>query len=162
MNGWQRFGLLILGCFAIMVLYPDFDKTGLHFIGMTLLIGTAGIFLLSVLSNVFAIYRFELLNKLITLGVLALISYVLLWHFPQTDRVAPVDKLRAGQTPTKADLQKGIRQLTFNFDFVRRNVRREENFSNQHANQPQTKPAKAPAQPAAKADDVMEVLPEEE
>ena len=159
MNGWQRFGLLVLGCFIIMVLYPNFDRNGLHFIGFTLLVGTGAILLLSVISNLFAIYRFAFLNKIITLAVLGAIIYVLLWHFPQTDGLPPIAKLRAGHTPTQADIEKGIRQVTFNFDFVRRNVRRAENFSNQHPEKEKnkSKQVQAPKEP----EDVIEVFDDE-
>ena len=131
MNGWQRFGLLLLGCVAIMILYPDYGTRGWPFVGMLLAAG-AGVFLvLSVVSNLFAIYRFAFLNKLITLGVIAAICYVLLWYFPQTDGLTPIQKLKAGRTPTKDEMIWGLKKLSFNFDFVRRNVRRDENFVNQ-------------------------------
>ena len=143
MNGWQRFGLLILGCVAVMILYPHYGAKGWPFIGMTLLVGTGAILLLSVISNIFAIYRFNFLNNLITLGVLAAIVYFLLWNFPQTDGISPIEKIKSGRTPTREDVDRGLKQLTFNFDFVRRNVRRDENYSNQ--SDTRTKPAKQEA-----------------
>lgn len=131
MNGGQRFGLLILGCLTVMILFPDFDGKGWSFILFTLLGGSAVLLVLSVLSNLFAIYRFETLNKLITLAFITCVGYILLWHFPQTNYPAPIYQLKEGKTPTKADIKRGIKRLTFNFDFVRRNVRLDENFSNQ-------------------------------
>lgn len=134
MNGWQRFGLLVLGCIAVMVLFPDFDGKGWSFILFTLLGGTAILLVLSVISGLFAIYRFETLNKLITIVFIVCVGYVLLWYFPQVNYPAPIYQLKEGKTPTKADIKRGIRRLTFNFDFVRRNVRLDENFSNQELN----------------------------
>ena len=55
----------------------------------------------------------------------------MLWYFPQTDKVSPINKLKYGEYPTKADIDKGLKRLTFNFDFANRNVRRNENFANQ-------------------------------
>ncbi len=160
MNGWQRFGLLILGCVGVMILFPNFDSRGWHFILFTLLGGAAALLLLSVLSNLFAIYRFETLNKIITLVVLGIIVYVLLWYFPQTDYRAPITKLKAGEMPTKADIQRGLKRLTFNFDFVHRNVRRDENFSNQEIpSQPAEKKIVIPAKPV-QTQDSIEIIPE--
>jgi hypothetical protein len=131
MNGWQRFGMLIVCCFIVMVLYPNFNGTGWSFIWMTAGLWTGGILVLSVISNLFGLYRLETLNKLITIVLLCGIMYSLLWYFPQKDKVSPINKLKHGEFPTKEDLDKGLRRFTFNFDFVRRNVRREENFINQ-------------------------------
>ena len=131
MNGWQRFGLLFLGCIAVLILYPNYGTQGLSFVGFVLAAGAGILLVLSVISNLFAIYRFTFLNNLITLGVIAAICYVLLWYFPQADGFSPIEKIKAGHTPTRADIDRGIKQLTFNFDFVHRNVRQDENFSNQ-------------------------------
>ncbi len=164
MNGMQRFGLLLLGCFAVMVLYPNFDARGWHFIGFTLLGGAAVLLILSVFSNLFAIYRFETLNKIITLGIIAVIIYVLWWHFPQVDNLTPIEKIKDGRTPTKEDIQKGLKRLTFNFDFVHRNVRREENFINQDLEKKAKTPAKkvrAPKSASQQEDDGISIIPED-
>ena len=131
MNGWQRFGILLLCCFFVMVLFPNYDAAGLSFIGLTLLMWTGAIILLTIISNIFGLYRFEFLTRLATLVVLVGVLYTLLWYFPQTDKVVPINKLKYGEYPTRADIQKGLKQLTFNFDFVHRNARRRENFANQ-------------------------------
>lgn len=131
MNGAQRFWLLVLGCLAVMILFPDFDSKGWSFILFTLLAGSGILLVLSVISNLFSIYRFELLNKLITLIFLGSVFYFLLWYFPQINYPAPIYQLKDGRTPTKADIQRGLKRVTFNFDFVRRDVRRNENFVNQ-------------------------------
>lgn len=131
MNGWQRFAILLLCCFAVMVLYPNFDAAGWTFIGILIAMWTGAIMVLSIISNIFGIYRFETLNKLISLVFVAAVMYTLLWYFPQEDKVTPINKLKYGEFPTKADIDKGLKRFTFNFDFVRRNARRSENFINQ-------------------------------
>ena len=151
MNGWHRFGLLILSCVAVMILFPNFGTRGWTFILFTILGGCALLLVISLLTTLFAIYRFELLNKIITLAFLCLVIYVLLWNFPQLEYQAPIYQLKAGRTPTKEDIERGLKRLTFNFDFVRRNVRRDENFSNQEL--PKEKPAttkvtRTPVKPA--------------
>ncbi len=131
MNGWQRFALLILCCFTVMVLYPDFDASGWTFIGIACAMWTGIIMVLSVISNLFGLYRMETFNKLISFILLCGIMYSLLWYFPQEDKVTPINKIKYGEIPTKADIEKGIKRFTFNFDFVHRNARRKENFINQ-------------------------------
>ncbi len=131
MNGWQRFALLILCCFTVMVLYPDFGTPGWTFIGIVMAMWTGVIMILSIISNLFGLYRLETFNKLITFVLLCGIMYSLLWYFPQEDKVTPINKIKYGEIPTKADMERGLKRFTFNFDFVRRNARRKENFINQ-------------------------------
>lgn len=131
MNGWQRFALLILCCFTVMVLYPDFGTSGWTFMGVVAAMWTGVILVLSIISNLFGIYRLETFNKLITFVLLCAIMYSLLWYFPQEDKVTPINKIKYGEIPTKSDIEKGLKRFTFNFDFVRRNARRKENFINQ-------------------------------
>ncbi len=139
MNGWQRFGMLIVCCFLVMVLYPNFEGNAWNFILMVGGLWTGLIMVISVISNLFGLYRFETLNKLITIVLLGGIIYSLLWYFPQTDKVSPINKLKHGEFPTKEDLDKGLKRFTFNFDFVRRNVNRDENFINQDMNKEKVK-----------------------
>ncbi len=139
MNGWQRFGMLIVCCFLVMVLYPNFEGDAWNFILMVGGLWTGVIMVISVISNLFGLYRFEALNKLITIVLLGGIIYSLLWYFPQTDKVSPINKLKHGEFPTKEDLDKGLKRFTFNFDFVRRNVNRDENFINQDMNKEKVK-----------------------
>ena len=131
MNGWHRFGILVVCCVAVMVLFPQYDFSGWTFMGMMLLMWTGTIMLISLLINMFGLYQAERFNKLITLVLMGLILCSLLWYFPQTDKVSPINKLKYGEYPTKATIKKGIKRLTFNFDFVRRNVHRDANFINQ-------------------------------
>ena len=161
MNGWQRFGLLILGCVAVMILVPDFDTPGWMFILFTLLVGAAVLLILSVISNLFAIYRFETINKLVTLAVIGLIVYTLLWHFPLISYKTPIEQLKAGKHPTQADVKRGLTRLTFNFDFVHRNVRRQENFSHQELNKNKQEQAKQPAPAKKEEQEDIELLLEE-
>ena len=139
MNGWQRFGMLIVCCFLVMVLYPNFEGDAWNFILMVGGLWTGVIMVISDISNLFGLYRFEGLNKLVTIALLGGIIYSLLWYFPQTDKVSPINKLKHGEFPTKEDLDKGLKRFTFNFDFVRRNVNRDENFINQDMNKEKVK-----------------------
>ncbi len=131
MNGWQRFAILLLCCFAVMVCYPDFDIAGWTFIGILIAMWTGAIMVLSIISNIFGLYRLETLNKLISIVFIGAVFYTLLWYFPQQDKVTPINKLKYGEIPTRADVEKGLKRFKFNFDFVRRNARRSENFINQ-------------------------------
>ncbi|MBR4682446.1 MAG: hypothetical protein IKP06_04000 [Elusimicrobiaceae bacterium] len=146
MSGWQRFGILIVCCFLLVVLFPNYDTAGLSFVGLAFLMWTGAIILLTIISNIFGLYRFEWLQKTVTFAVFFGILYTLLWNFPQTDKVSPINKLKHGEYPTKADIEKGLKRLTFNFDFEHRNVRRNENFVNQE----ELKKAKEPVQKAGK------------
>ena len=131
MNGWHRFGILVVCCVAVMILFPNYDFAGWTFVGMMLIMWTGAIVLLSLVANMFGFSNSERFNKLLTLALLAMILFSLLWYFPQTDKVSPINKLKYGEYPTKATIKKGIKRLTFNFDFVRRNVRRDANYVNQ-------------------------------
>ena len=139
MNGGQRFAVLIVCCFTVMVCYPDFDAAGWAFIGTILAMWTGVIVILSIVSNLFGLYKWESLNKLIFFVLTCAIMYSLLWYFPQTDKVTPINKIKYGEIPTKADLDRGLKRFTFNFDFVRRNARRKENFINQDMNSKEVK-----------------------
>lgn len=131
MNGWQRFAILLLCCFVVLVCYPNFDVSGWTFIGVLIAMWTGGILVLSIISNIFGLYRLETVNKLISVCFIFAVFYTLLWYFPQEDKVTPINKLKYGEFPTKADIDKGLKRFTFNFDFVRRNAKRSENFINQ-------------------------------
>ncbi len=122
-----------------MVLYPDFGTSGWTFIGVVFAMWTGVIMVLSVISNLFGLYNLETFNKLITFVLLCAIMYSLLWYFPQEDKVTPINKIKYGEIPTKADIEKGLKRFTFNFDFVRRNARRKENFINQDLDEDKVK-----------------------
>lgn len=160
MSGWQRFGLLLVCCFAVLVLFPNYDMTGLSFIGLALLMWTGVIILLTIISNIFGLYRFEWLERTITFVIFFAIMYSLLWYFPQEDKVTPINKFKHGEIPTAADIEKGLKRLTFNFDFNHRNARRSENF----ANQTELKKAKEPVKKTiqGKTKPIIKVLSENE
>lgn len=139
MNGWQRFAIVLLSAFAVMVLFPEFDAAGWTFIGMAIAMWTGAIVILSLISNMFGIYRLESLNKFISFVLLFVIFGSFLWYFPQKDKVSPINKLKHGEFPTKADIDKGLKRFKFNFDFVRRNVHRKENFINQEMDKEKVK-----------------------
>ena len=131
MNGWQRFMFLLMCYFVVMVLYPNYDAAGLYFVGITLAMWTGAILVLSIISNMFGLYNFPSLNKLITFILIVMIMCSLLWYFPQKDNVTPINKIKYGEIPTKADIEHGLNRFTLNFDFVHRRANRAENFVNQ-------------------------------
>lgn len=131
MTGWQRFFLLFVCCTAVLILWPQYDSAGLTFMGMAFLLWTCVIIMLSVLSNIFGIYKFEFLNRLVSILFLGALMASLLYYFPLKDKQTPAARLRANQWPTLQDAQKGVQRVTFNFDFVRRNVKRDANYVNQ-------------------------------
>ena len=133
MNGWHRFGLLLICCVLIMILFPQYGHAGWPFIGLVILMWTGAILIMAFLTNIFALDRMAWFNKVVTLAFLIGFLYTLLWYFPQSDRVSPINKLKHGEYPSMQDVKQGLKKLTFNFDFVRRNVHRSENFVNQEA-----------------------------
>lgn len=131
--GWQRFGILLLCCFGVMVLFPDYDKSAWASVGMIALMWTGAIILISFICNVFALDRFEWLNRLITLIVFGAIVYTLLWYFPQSDKVSPINKLKYGEYPTMETIKKGIEKMKFHNDFVHQNKKRTGAFTEEEA-----------------------------
>ncbi len=131
MTGWARFFLLIACCFGVLILWPQYDTEGLLFISMAFILWTCIIILLSVLSNIFGIYKFEWLNRLFSIAFLGALIYSLLYYFPLPDKTTPAQRLQKNIWPTVQDVQDGAKRLTFNFDFVRRNAKSDANFINQ-------------------------------
>lgn len=131
MTGWQRFGIMLLCYFAVMVLYPNYDAAGFYFAGITLVMWTGVILILAVISNILGLYNFPNFCRFITLVFVAAVLFSLLWYFPQKDNVSPINKLKYGEIPTMDDIKAGVNRFTFNFDFVRRRATRSENFVNQ-------------------------------
>lgn len=132
MNGFQRFALLLLCILAVLICFPDYH-TGptWSFMGIMLAVWTGVIMMLSVVLGVFGLDRFDWINRLVSLALMIGIFYSLLTYMPQTDNLSPMEKLKQGYIPSAGTLKKGVKHLTFNFDFVRRNVRNENNFVNQ-------------------------------
>ncbi len=140
-----------------MVLYPDFGPAGWTFLGMVFAMWTGVIVVLAVISNLFGLYKLEAINKLISFVLLCGMMYSLLWYFPQEDHVTPINKIKYGEIPTKADVERGLKRFTFNFDFVRRNARRKENFINQDLDSDQVKKA-IKKQVSEKTDDLIDAI----
>ncbi len=134
MNGWAKFFLLIVCCIFTLILWPQYDKTGLQFMGMLCLLWTCIILLVSIIGNIFALYKFEFLNRLVSLAFLAALLASLIYYFPLKNDQTPYLRMKNNIWPTIADAKAGIQRLTFNFDFVRRNVHREDNYVNQQLN----------------------------
>ena len=132
MNGFQRFALLILCILAVLVCFPDYHTGATWgFMGIMLAVWTGVIMILAVVLGVFGLDRFDVVNRLVNIVLLGGILYSLLAYMPQTDNVVPLAKLKQGYRPSADTLKQGIKHLTFNFDFVHRNVRSENNFVNQ-------------------------------
>lgn len=169
MNGFQRFGLVILCILAVMICYP-FYPTGATwgFAGIMLAVWTGVIMLLSVFLGFFGLDRFEWVNRLVTLLLLAGVLYSLLGYMPQEDNKTPLVKLQEGLRPSGEDIKTGLKRLTFNFDFEHRNVRSDKNFVNQSDKKKEAE-KKAAAKKAAKkeaerhmSEIEIELEPEEE
>ena len=131
MNGWARFFLLLVCCIVTLILWPQYNRAGLGFLGMFFILWTCITILLSVIVNIFAIYKWEWLHRLISIAFVVAMVACLLYHFPLVDNQTPISRLKANQWPSGQDIQAGIKRLTFNFDFVRRNVHRDANYVNQ-------------------------------
>lgn len=131
MTGWQRFFMLIACGVITMILWPQYESTGLTFMFMSALLWTCVIIMLSVFSGIFGIYKFEFLNRFVSILYLGALLASLLFYFPLPGGETPASRMQQGKWPTVEDVEKGMKRLTFNFDFVRRNVHRDANFVNQ-------------------------------
>ncbi len=147
MNGFQRTALVVLCILAVMVCFPDYPLgAGWMFAGIVLAAWVGVIMVLAVLLGVFGLDRFDFINRVVTLALLIGILYSLLWYFPQDNKPAPIMQLQAGQYPSSQTVMQGLKQLTFNFDFHRRNIHNRNNFINQKGLPPaEEKPAPKPA-----------------
>ncbi len=131
MVGIQRFLLLILCMLLVMICYPDFGIAGWTFAGTIILVWTGIILIMSIIGTLFGLYRFEGINRFLTFVFLLCMLASILLFFPQDDNRPPFQKLREGNIPTGADIQRGLNKFTFNFAFDRRNARSDKNFVNQ-------------------------------
>lgn len=131
MTGWQRFFLLLVFCVGVLVCWPQYDGEGLLFMGLAFVLWTCIIILFSVLVNLFAIYKLEFLHRLLSIAFAVLMLGSLLYYFPLKGGETPFSRMQNNTWPTLADVQDGCKRLTFNFDFVRRNVHRDANYVNQ-------------------------------
>ena len=131
MNGWSKFFLLIVSCIFVLILWPQYEQESLRFMGMLFLFWTCVIILISVIGNILALYKFELLNRLVSLLFLGALVYSLLNYFPLSNKQTPLLLLKNNVYPTIADIQHGMKRLSFNFDFVRKSVQDESNYVNQ-------------------------------
>ncbi|WP_458402457.1 hypothetical protein [Candidatus Avelusimicrobium sp.] len=131
MNGWAKFFLLLVCCVFTLILFPQYDQAGLKFMGMLFLFWTCTIMLFSIIGNILALYKFETLNRLFGIAFLAGFIASLLLYFPLVGNETPYTRLQNKQWPTEENIKEGVKRLTFNFDFVRRNAKRQENFVNQ-------------------------------
>ncbi len=131
MNGWAKFFLLIVCCIFTLILWPQYNTDGLQFMGLLALLWTCLILLVSIVGNIFALYKFEFLNRLVSLAYLAALLASLIYYFPLENDQTPYLRMKNNIWPTISDAKAGIERLTFNFDFVRRNVNNEKNYINQ-------------------------------
>ena len=151
MTGIQRFFLLVLCVGIVMICYPDFGAAGWTFAGTIILVWTGIILVMSVVGSLFGLDRFDGINRFLSWVFILAVLASMLWYLPQDDKVSPINKLKYGQFPTGADIQRGLDKFTFNFAFDRRNARSEKNFVNQQdAKQAADELAKQQAQEMAK------------
>ncbi len=131
MVGIQRFFSLVLCVGIVMILYPDFGGSGWSFAGVFILLWSGVILIMSVVGSLFSLYRYDGINRFLTWVFIAGVLISMLCFFPQDDKVSPINKLKYGELPTGADIQRGIQKFSFNFAFDKRNARSEQNFINQ-------------------------------
>ena len=133
MNGFQRFALLVLCILAALICYPYYTFSVWPFMALILGIWSGIIMALSVLLGLFGLDRFNWVNSVVTVLLVIAIAYSILCFMPQEDNIKPITRIRHGQWPSRVDMQRGLKRLTFNFDFNRRNARSQKNFINQQA-----------------------------
>lgn len=150
MSGWQRFFMLFLFTVGILLCFPQYNSKGFTFMAMAFILWCCIIILFTVLLNLFAIAKFDWLHRLLSIIFLLLMLASLMCHFPLIDGQTPFSRLKNGQLPTVADIEEGARRLTFNFDFVRRNVRRSDNYVNQQYDKPAEQDKKEVKKPVKK------------
>ena len=151
MTGISRFFMLLLCVLMIMICFPDYGVAGWTFAGTIVLVWTGVILIMSIVSSLFGLYRFDGINRFLSFILFLGIMFSLLWYFPQEGNVSPINQLKYGQFPTGADLKRGLDKLTFNFAFDKRNANSEQNFINQKdSRELAQEAAKQSAQEAAK------------
>lgn len=111
MNGWQRFFLLLMCVVSLLICWPDYGRSGVLFLVMAGVLWTCIIMLISVISNIFGIYKFEMLNRLVSLAFLAVMAVSFLYYFPLENKQTPWARMQSGRYPTVEDMQKGVRRL---------------------------------------------------
>lgn len=157
MNGSQRVGLVIICILAVMICFPDYSpKAAWSFAGIIFAVWVGVIMVLSVVLGLFGLDKFEFVNRMVSFLLLAAVMYSLLCYFPQDTKPSPLDQLKSGIYPNSATLSQGLKQLTFNFDFVHRNVHNSQNFVNQKVPQ-EAAPVPAPQPAPRKAGPVSEL-----
>jgi hypothetical protein len=97
MIGIQRFLLLILCVGLVMICYPDFGAAGWTFAGTIILVWSGIILIMSVIGSLFGLYRFEGINRFLTLIFMLCVLASLLMFFPLDDKQTPLQKLKQGQ-----------------------------------------------------------------
>ncbi len=164
MSGWQRFFLLFLSCIGILILFPQYDSKGITFMGMAFILWTCIIILFSVLMNLFAIIKLDQVHRIFSLVFLGVMFLSLLYYFPLVNGQTPIKRLQQHQWPTQKDVQEGVKRLTFNFDFARRNVHRDSNYINQHydkADEKKQEVKKEIKKTVKKTEQVLDILVED-
>ncbi len=131
MTGWQRFFLLIACCIVTMILWPQYDEAGVTFMLMAGLLWTCVIIMLSVLSGIFGIYKFEFLNRFVSILYLGALMACLLFYFPLRNGETPAKRMQQGQWPTMQDVRNGLERMTLDFDFVHRTLRHDPSHLNE-------------------------------
>lgn len=165
MTGWQRFFLVFAICIGVMICFPQYKDNGLSFMALAFAFWTCIVMFLSVVIDLFGIYKVEMLHRIVSLAFLLLVAFSLLYYFPLPNHETPLKRIQNNQWPTSEDIHLGIKRLTFNFDFARRNIHREKNFINQKMDPEPVEKAKKEVKKAVKKPaEILDIVvaPEEE
>ena len=131
MTGIRRFLMVLLCTALVMICFPDYGVAGWTFAGTIILVWTGIILIMSIVGSIFGLYRYDGINRFLSLVLFLGVMFSLLWYFPQESRVSPINQLKHGEFPTGGDIKRGLDKFTFNFAFDRRNARSEKNFIHQ-------------------------------
>lgn len=160
MNGWAKFFLLFVCCIFTLILWPQYNRESLQFMALLAVLWTCIILLISIVGNIFALYKFEFLNRLISLTFLVALVASLIYYFPLENNQTPFQRMQNNVWPTIADAKAGIKRLTFNFDFVRRNVNNDANYINQQMEKASSQKKKI-QKAVEKTQDVLDIIVEQ-
>ena len=83
MLGISRFFMLLLCVVLVMICFPDYGVSGWTFAGTIVLVWSAVILIMSMVGSIFGLYRYEGINRFLSLVLFVGIMFSLLWYFPQ-------------------------------------------------------------------------------
>jgi len=123
MTGWQRFFLLFLMSVALLICFPQYGDDGKIFLALAFILWTSIIIFFTVIMNLLAIVKVDFLHRLFSLMLLIVMAASLLYYFPLEGDETPYIRLKNKEWPTKEDMQRGAKRLTFSYDFVNKGTK---------------------------------------